>query len=73
MYNSFHITTITKPVVDPDLQISGGGGAWSQKKFFLSLRASFWSKNKGGSPSPGFATENPDLPLRLQEPFLLSS
>ena len=51
------------PVADRDLQISewGGGGVggsypdseirgarWSQNKYFSALRASFWSKNKGG-------------------------
>ena len=30
-----------------DLEIRGGR---SPKKFFLALRASFWSKNKGGRP-----------------------
>ena len=63
------------PVADRDLQISewaGGGGVgggypdseirgarWSQNKYFSALRASFWSKNKGGAwlpgPSPGSA------------------
>ena len=44
--------------VDPDLQIRGGGGggekrrAQCQKKTFSALRASVWSKNKGGGP-PG--------------------
>ena len=38
----------------------GGGGGRSPKKIFSALRASVWSKNKGGegglSPSPGPAT-----------------
>ena len=37
-----------------------GGGGRSQKEFFSALRASVWSKNKGGqgpqSPSPGPVT-----------------
>ena len=45
-------------MTDPDFQIRGGGGhldpeirgAQSPKQFFLALRASFWSKNKGGRP-----------------------
>ena len=47
-------------MTDPDFQIRGGGGhldpeirgAQSPKKFFLALRASFWSKNKGGGGRP---------------------
>ena len=62
-------TFCNKAVADADLQISKGGGGHPdpvikgsnlQKKFFSALRASFWSKNKGGSgrpcPSPGSAT-----------------
>ena len=46
-----------KAVVDPDLQIRGGGavietlrkgGARTQKNFFSALQASVWSKNKWG-------------------------
>ena len=37
----------------PDPYIKGGGGQVS-KKFFSTLRALVWSKNKGG---PGSATE----------------
>ena len=56
-------------MADPDpLQIRGGGGdghpdpdirgeGRSAKDFFSALRASFWSKNKGGSPL------DPPLPL----------
>ena len=61
-------------MVDPDLQISGGGGgegvgaviqtAWDKegggvKKFFLTFRPLVWSKNKG--PSPGSATDKSHL------------
>ena len=40
-------------VADPDLQIRGEGGSGYPggpvlKIFFSALRASFWSKNKGG-------------------------
>ena len=50
-------------VVDPDLQIRGGGGGHPdpdpeigegggiKETFFSALRASFWSKNKEGSLS----------------------
>ena len=47
------------PVADPDLQIRMGGGhpdpeiRGSSKKFFSALRASVWSKNRGGPGSPG--------------------
>ena len=45
----------------PNPEIRGGGGR-SLKKFFLPLRVSFWSKNKGGQgppgPSPGTAAVN---------------
>ena len=38
----------------------GGGGGGLQNNFFRPFRASFWSKNKGGTgpagPSPGSAT-----------------
>ena len=57
------------PVADLDLQISRGGGLLDPeirdgggvlKKIVSSLRASVWSKNKGGlgplGPSPGSAT-----------------
>ena len=47
-------------MADPDLQIRGGGGhpdpeitgGGLQKDFFFALRASFWSKNKGGPGAP---------------------
>ena len=48
------------PVADPDLQIreEGEGAGWSQKQFCSALRASVWSKNKGGKgPYPGSTTE----------------
>ena len=47
---STYITVIMSSihaVVDPDLQIGGGGGR-SPKKFFSALRASFWMINKRG-------------------------
>ena len=49
-------------MADPVLQIreegEGGGGGWSQKQFCSALRASVWSKNKGGKgPYPGSTTE----------------
>ena len=36
----------------PDPEIRGEGG-WSPKKFFSTLQASVWSKNKGGPGSLG--------------------
>ena len=33
---------------DTDLQIRGGGGGGVIKNLFSALRASVWSKNKGG-------------------------
>ena len=44
-------------VVDPDLQIRGGGGGGKRegpvsKKTFSALWASVWSKNKGGGAGP---------------------
>ena len=60
-------------MVDPDLQIRGGGpghpdpeiggGGRSPKKFFLALRASVWPKNRGGERAPRAPTL--DLPLLL--------
>ena len=55
-----------KAVADPDLQIRGGGGSHPDpefrggpglKEFFSALRASVWSKNKGG----GQASRAPPL------------
>ena len=40
------------------IQTLSWGGGQSQKNVFLALWASVWSKNKGGRPSPGAATEN---------------
>ena len=69
-----------RSVADPDLQIAGGGRSsrpWNKgggsvsKKFFSALRASFWSKNKGGGPPPraaGSATDA-DGPLPQGRPF----
>ena len=37
-------------LLDPDLEIRGGG---SPKKCFLALWASVWSKNVGGGGGPG--------------------
>ena len=69
-------------VADPDLQGGGGRGhrdpeirgVGSPKNFFSALRASFWSKNKGGGgppgPSPGSATATLAIlipPVRLFE------
>ena len=66
---SFHCT-----VVDPDLQIRGGGGTqssrpWdkggrSPKQFFLALQASFLSKNKEGAPHPGPSPGSAPLHVR---------
>ena len=54
-----------KSVPDPDLEISwGGGGVVVSKKYFSTLWASVWSKNKG-SPG-GSATENSFL-LKMPE------
>ena len=58
---------VTRALANPDLQIrggghpdpeikGGGGGDRSPKKFFSALRASVWSKHKGGGPCPGSAT-----------------
>ena len=56
---------VTRALANPDLQIRGGGGLpvpeirggnRSQKKFFCALRASVWSKHKGGGPCPGSTT-----------------
>ena len=35
----------------PDPEIRGGGGGRSPKNLFPVLRASFWSKNRGGGPT----------------------
>ena len=46
---------------DPVLEIKGGGGVGrnrSQKQFFSAVRASVWSKNRGGGGSPGSDTDN---------------
>ena len=55
---------------DPDLEIRGGGGGSSRPldkgggrsppPNFLALRASFWSKNKGG-PAPRVSPMDPPL------------
>ena len=50
-------SNLSKP--DPDLKIRGGGG-WGVESPKKKIRASVWSKNKGGAglpdPSPGPAT-----------------
>ena len=61
-------------MVDPDLQIRGGGGGRHPdseirggpglKKNFLALWASFWSKNKGGGQGPRALPLDQPLPLR---------
>ena len=41
-------------MLDPDLEIRGeGAGGRSPKKIFSAIRASAWSKNKGGPGPPG--------------------
>ena len=52
------LTEVPHTVVDPGLQIRGGR---LQKDFFGALRASFWSKNKGGRP-PWAPLLDPPLP-----------
>ena len=39
-------------VPDPDLEIRGAGGHGLPRNFFSALRASVWSKNKGGRAHP---------------------
>ena len=50
---------------DPEIRGGGRGRASSPKKNFSALRASFWSKNKGGQgppgPFPGSATADGGL------------
>ena len=54
-------TEVPPTMADPDLQIRGRGpvirpwdkGGQSPKIFFSALRASVWSKNKGGPEPPG--------------------
>ena len=47
-------------MADPELQIRRGGGE-SLENFVFSLRASVWSKNKGGRPPPGPPPLEPSL------------
>ena len=63
------LTEVPHTVVDPGLQIRGGGaghpdpeirGGDLQKDLFWALWASFWSKNKGGRP-PGHLSYSYDL------------
>ena len=47
---------------DPEIRAGGGGGgAVLQKKTFSALRASVWSKNKGGGSGP--LPRDPSLPF----------
>ena len=39
----------------------GGGGTAASKNFFSALRASFWSKNKGGARVPRAPPVEPPL------------
>jgi len=56
--NNENVINAPYTVADPDLQISVGGGAsrpWDKGvgvSIFLALRASVWSKNKGGGRAP---------------------
>ena len=47
----------------PDPEMRGGGVV--SKKFFSALRASFWSKNKGGPRAPRAPPLDPPLALQL--------
>ena len=47
-----HVVNLPITVADPDLQIRGRGRGALSKKFFSALRASVWSKNKGGGGRP---------------------
>ena len=51
-------------VLDPDIEIQGGGG--SPKKCFLALWASVWSKNVGGGRGSWFPPLYPPLIQRIQ-------
>ena len=57
----------------PDLQIRGGGVL--KNKFFLALRASVWSKIRGGGRAPRATPMNPPLGRNLTvtvSPFCFS-
>ena len=45
----------------PDSEIRGA--RWSQNKYFSALRASFWSKNKGGPGPQASPLDPPCLPF----------
>ena len=75
-----HGASTALTVADPDLQIRVGGGRsfrpWDKEgaasKRFSALRASVWSKNKGGlsppGPFPGSATDSSLVPRVLSYP-----
>ena len=54
------LLTVLIALADPDLQMGGGGhpdpeirgGGAVSKKIFSAIRASLWSKNKGGTWAP---------------------
>ena len=50
-------------VLDPDLDISWGGGGWSQTKYFFALWASVWSKINGRGRTPEAPPLDPPLSL----------
>ena len=67
-------------VPDPDLEIRGGGGGGrssrpldsgerSPKKVFSALRASVWSKNKGGGPGPPGPSPRPATVWYMPQPI----
>ena len=54
--------SVSKDMADPDLQIRGGGGGGpQQKKIFLALWASVWSKHMGGGQVPQAPPLDPSL------------
>ena len=46
---------------DPEIRVGGEGGGGLTKKKFSALRASVWSKNKGGGSGP--LPRDPSLPF----------
>ena len=50
--------SVSKDMADPDLQIRGGQ---TQKKIFLALWASVWSKHMGGGQVPQAPPLDPSL------------
>ena len=61
---------IQRIIPKPDLQISGGWGGSSQKKCFLALQTSVWSKNKGAPRPPRPSSGSTRLFAILQPPQL---